>query len=176
MLSTILGIFTSGGFGVIAGLVGSWATKREERKTLELNINHELAMAEIEAKRDAQDQAHSLALADKGMELAQLEGEIAVDTAEMDNVGETIRAQGKSSGNAIVDGILRFVRPLITGYLLVIVTVIGFKLHTLLGGFESLPINDVFELYKHIIYQTVFLTVTAVAWWFGSRGVSKGKK
>ena len=170
MLDIIMGIASSSGLGVIAGLVGSYFTKREERKLAETMNAHERDMAAIDAQRDAADQSHSLAMADKKMDLAQIEGEIASDVAEMDNIAETIKAQSIPSGNQVIDGILRFVRPLITIYLLVILTIITYKLHVLTGGLENLKVDEIFALYKHIIHQTVFLAVTAVAWWFGSRG------
>lgn len=170
MLDIIMGIASSSGLGVIAGLVGSYFTKREERKLAETMNAHERDMAAIDAQREAADQTHSLAMADKKADLAQIEGAIASDIAEMDNISETIRAQSKPSGHPLIDGILRFVRPLITLYLLIVLTIITYKLHTLTGGLENLKDGEIFALYKHIIHQTVFLAVTAVAWWFGSRG------
>jgi len=170
MFETIMGVLGSSGFGVITGLVGSFLAKREERLSMALRFKHENTMMQYELQRDVQDHAHDLDMADKNMEMAETEGQIATDVAEMGNIHETIQAQAKASGIGWLDGILRFVRPVITFYLLVILTIIGFKLHTLVGGLDKLPIAEVFSLYKHIIYQTVFLAVTAVAWWFGSRG------
>jgi len=173
MIETILGIFTSGGFGAITGLVGSFMAKREERKVLELKYAYEKDMAEIDRLREEADRDHDLAMADKQVERAEAEGAIAMDVAEVGLVDAAIQAQAKSSGNKTVDAVLRFVRPAITAYLLVVVTLIGFKLHELTGGLNNLPIAEVFDLYKHIVHQTVFLAVTAVAWWFGSRGVKR---
>lgn len=172
MLELLTGLFTSSGFGVITGLVGSYLSKREERKVLELRFSHENRMAKHDLQRDIQDHAHDLDMADKNMEEATLEGQIATDISEMDNVKSTIISQSKSSGNKVIDGILRFVRPVITAYLLVICTVLAFHLHKLTGGLAMLSTEQVFGLYSYILYQMVFLTVTAVAWWFGSRGQS----
>ena len=170
MLETIMAVLSSSGLGVITGLVGAFMSKREEFKVMQLQYSHEKAMAQYDLQRDVQDNAHDLDMADKNMEMAQTEGQIDTDIAEMGNVAETIKAQGKSSGNPILDGILRFVRPVITFYLLAVLSVIGWKLHSLTGGLDNLPVGDLFTLYKHVIIQTTFLTVTAVAWWFGSRG------
>ena len=172
MLEILSGIMASSGFGVITGLVGSFLTKLEERKLRQAMNAHELEMANIDLQRDKLDHAHDLALADKQMDFAQVEGAIARDLAETNNIAETIKAQARPSGNAIIDGVLRFIRPAITAYLLVIVTILALKLHELTGGLERLDVEELFSLYKHIIYQLVFLTVTAVAWWFGSRGAN----
>ena len=170
MLEVILGLASSSGLGVIAGLVGSFLAKREERKVLELSNAHETNMATIDMERDSRDQAHDLQMADKEMDMAAQEGEIAAEVAELGNISETIKAQSKASGNQLIDGILRFIRPTITFYLLIVLSIIGYQLHGLTDGLEGLGTDKIFALYEYIIHQTVFLTVTAVTWWFGSRG------
>ena len=95
MFSSILSLFTSPGLGAITGLIGSWAAKREERKILEINNGHDLEMAKVDQLRETADHQHSLALADKGIEQAALEGEIAVDIAE--ELVELIRQDGFSN-------------------------------------------------------------------------------
>ena len=169
MIEILSGILASSGFGVLAGGIFTFLDKREERKTREMSNLHEEKMAKIDADRDAADQAHSLALADKQMDLATVEGQIAADVQQGEIRQATVEAQARPSGHPVIDGILRFVRPLITAYLLVVVTIIGVDLHELTGGLESLPPSDVFDLYTHIVYQVVFLAVTATTWWFGSR-------
>ncbi len=169
-------VLASGGLGAIVGGVFSWVQKREERKNLELELAHEKEMANIDRLREEADQKHALALADKGMEQAALEGQIATDVADAELREATVTAQAMPSGHPLIDGVLRFVRPVITLYLLAIVSIIGANLHSLTGGLEALPSEDLFQLYTHIVQQTVFLAVTAVTWWFGARGVSSGKQ
>lgn len=173
MLSAILGIFTSGGFGAVTGLVGAFMSKREERKVLELNCKTEVALARIDADRETADHAHSLKMFDMKLDETELEGNIATDVAEMGNVKASIIAQSQPSGVPWIDGVLRFVRPAITGYLLIMCTIIAVKMDTIVGGLESLSTTEVFSLYVYIIESLVFLTTTAVAWWFGSRGMKR---
>ena len=121
----------------------------------------------------AADQAHSIALADKGMELAEVEGDIARDVQAGEIFRDTIHAQSAASGHPLIDGALRFVRPLLTVYLLGVLSYLGISLHLIVGGLETLPQNELISMYKHVIEQIVFMAVTATFWWFGVRGVSK---
>jgi len=81
MLDAILGIASSSGLGAIVGLVGSWMAKREQRKLDELNNAHEISMAEIDLRRDEAESKQALAMADKQIEQAQAESEIASEVA-----------------------------------------------------------------------------------------------
>ncbi len=55
-------------------------------------------------------------------------------------------------------------------YLLAIATMATIKLNGFVGGREALK---TIELYQDVINQILFLTATAVTWWFGSRLSSK---
>jgi hypothetical protein len=172
MLEAILGIASSSGLGAIVGLFGSYLTKRENRKAAELNNIHEKDMAIIDLQRDAAESAQALQMADKKIEQAQAEAEIASEVSAGVAFNTSQLIANKPSGVAWVDALRSLMRPLITIYLLVIVTFIAYNLHKLLGGLETLEKASLFGLYTHIINQAVFLTVTAVLWWFGSRGTN----
>jgi len=169
MLDAILGIASSSGLGAIVGLVGSWMAKREQRKLDELNNAHEISMAEIDLRRDEAESKQALAMADKQIEQAQAESEIASEVAAGEAFSLSQETANKSSGVQWVDGIRSLMRPVITIYLLIVVTYITYNIHQTLGGLNALGTSDLYSLYSHIINQTVFLAVTATLWWFGSR-------
>tara|TARA_R110002096_G_scaffold174100_1_gene349821 strand:+ start:695 stop:1219 length:525 start_codon:yes stop_codon:yes gene_type:complete len=169
MLDAIIGIASSSGLGAIVGLVGSYMAKREQRKLDEMNNVHDVRMAKIDMERDAAESAQALQMADKQIEQSQAEAEIASEVSAGEAFTASQLMANQASGVTWVDGLRSLMRPLITIYLLVIVTYITANLHTSLGGLDALAQADLFKLYTHIINQTVFLTVTAVLWWFGSR-------
>ena len=169
MLEAILGIASSSGLGALVGLAGSFLAKREQRKLNEMNNAHELSMAKVDIERDAAESVQALAMADKQIEHAQAEAEIASEVSAGEAFTASQKGGNKKSGVKFVDGVRALMRPLITLYLLIVVTLISYNLHLLLEGMEALNIDELYALYKHIINQTVFLTVTAVLWWFGSR-------
>jgi len=48
-----------------------------------------------------------------------------------------------------------------------------FETHQMINGLESIPITKLYALYANMINQLLFLTITAVSWWFMSRGTSR---
>jgi len=189
MLETILGIASSAGLGSIVGVVGGWITKRENRKSDQQRFVHDLALANIDLQQDQMAHTHALALADKGMESSQLEGQIAIDIAESEGAiaiqkveaeafASSVAIQLKMTGIKLVDGIRYLMRPVITVYLLTATTYFMFATHKTIDGLTSIPVDDLYSLYANMINQLLFLTITAVSWWFMSRGtprVSNGK-
>lgn len=174
-METLLSILTSTGLGGIIGVVGSWLTKREERKNLQLQYDHDIKMAEIQKEEARAEAEHELAMADKQIERAQVEGEIAIGQEEMEAFKEGLKEQGKTYGIKIVDAVRGLMRPVITIYLLIIATMVAIKINSLVGGLQSINVDELLIQYKSVIDQMLFLTATAVTWWFGSRPSSQRK-
>ncbi|MFB1001959.1 MAG: hypothetical protein QMC22_05410 [Pseudomonadales bacterium] len=172
-MEALLSILTSTGAGGIIGVVGSWLTKREERKNTQLQFERDVKMAEIRKDEAKIEADHELALADKQIERAQVEGSVAIDQAEIEAFTEGLKEQSKTYGIKAVDGIRGLMRPLITVYLLVIATLLTLKINQLVGGLDSLEMSELKGIYDNVINQMLFLTATAVTWWFGSRPSSQ---
>ena len=171
MLSTILDLFASGGvmniFGALSGLVGGWLAKRELRKTMEVSNAHEQVMANIDLKRDELQYQQTLGIMDKKVELAQAEGQIQDDIRSADAFVESMKG-GRLS--AFGEGVKSAVRPIITGVLLYVTWEIYNETSILIGGLDGLEVAKLQELFIYIVQAIIFLTITAVSWWFASRG------
>ena len=172
-MEALLSILTSTGAGGIIGVVGSWLTKREERKNIQLQFERDVKLAEIRKDEAKIEADHELALADKQIERAQVEGSVAIDQAEVEAFSKGLKEQSKTYGIKAVDGIRGLMRPLITVYLLVIATLLTLKINQLVGGLDSLEMSELKGIYDNVINQMLFLTATAVTWWFGSRPSSQ---
>lgn len=169
VISSIVDIASSGGLGAIVGAVGGIWSKIEERKTLALSLKRDFAMASLRQKELLSEQQHELAMADKEVRRAEVEGELVVQQIETQGFVESIKQQGKMVGIPIVDGIRSLMRPVITVFLLTLTTILFFQLHDMVDGLESVPPETILAIYITIIKQIIFLTVTATAWWFASR-------
>lgn len=169
MIGTLADLFASSGLGAIVGLLGSWLTKREERRNLELKLTHDIKMADIRKQEAAFEFEHELAMADKQVERAQAEGEIARDVAEMDAFREGLKEQQLIYKIKWVDAIRGLMRPVITIYLLLLATLVATKIGSITGGLGALDKTVMETLYSDTIAQIFFLVTTAVTWWFGSR-------
>jgi hypothetical protein len=172
-MEALLSILTSTAAGGIIGVVGSWLTKREERKNIQLQFERDVKLAEIRKDEAKIEADHELALADKQIERAQVEGSVAIDQAEIEAFTHGLKEQSKNYGIKVVDGIRGLMRPLITVYLLVIATLLTLKINQLVGGLDSLEMSELKGIYDNVINQMLFLTATAVTWWFGSRPSSQ---
>ncbi|MDG1293456.1 MAG: hypothetical protein P8O99_05045 [Pseudomonadales bacterium] len=172
-MEALLSILTSTGAGGIIGVVGSWLTKREERKNIQLQFERDVKLAEIRKDEAKIEADHELALADKQIERAQVEGSVAIDQAEVEAFTEGLKEQSKTYGIKAVDGIRGLMRPIITVYLLIIATLLTLKINQLVGGLDSLELSELKGIYDNVINQMLFLTATAVTWWFGSRPSSQ---
>ena len=176
MIEGLVSIFSSSGLGAIVGLFGSWLTKREERRNMELKYEYDVKMAEIRKSEAALEFNHELALADKQIERAQVEGEIQRDVGELNAFTQGLKEQQLMYNVKFVDAIRGLMRPLITIYLLVIGTYVAINIGGYVGGIESAITGpEMIEMYKDTIGQVMFLLTTAVTWWFGSRPSSLRK-
>lgn len=168
MLETLLGILASGGTGAIVGLIGSIAAKWLDLKVLKEKLTVEVKMAEIRTRELELEQSHALALADKEIDKAEVEGKITLDVAEMQAFAESQKAQAIRYGG-VVDSIRGLMRPVITLFLLIASTWILYLVWQMVGGLQALDQDELLALFKSQIDAMTFLTMTAVTWWFGSR-------
>lgn len=173
MLETILGLFSSSAFGAITGLIGSYLTKIEERKNLELKYNFDLKMADIRLKETTIENTHQIAIADKQMEKSKIEGEIKIEEGELASFKDSINIGNQNTGNTIIDGIRSLMRPLITTYLLIVSSILTVLVWNLVDGLDSLPKEELISILQHVIYSVMSLTSMAVCWWYGARSSSK---
>lgn len=74
-----------------------------------------------------------------------------------------------------LDFVRGLVRPVLTWYLCTLTTIIYFKAERLIEGDFLLP-TMAFDLANQIINTVLYLTVTCVCFWFGSRGNKAPKK
>jgi len=169
MIPLILSVLTSSGFGAITGLVGSFLTKNEERKSDKQKLDHDLEMAKIRKEEAQLEFNHELAMADKQIERAQTEGQIQTDIAEVSAFAKSLDEQKKTYGIKWVDAIRGIMRPLITFYLLGIATFVVVEIWGLSGGLNQIPGEEISSMFKDVISNIMFLVTTAVTWWFGSR-------
>ena len=160
----LVDIFTSGGLGAVTGLVGGLLTKHIERKEKSNERNYLLKKQELNIKELELEQAHELDMADKEVERAKVEGDIKIEHAEVGAFTESQKTMGP------LTGALRWVRPAITFFLLIGSTILTVIVWNKVDGLENFTPEQLTGLLWEMIMTILFLTVTAVTWWFGSRG------
>ena len=165
----LVDIFSSGGLGAITGLVGGWLAKKEARKMRELEFEIEKENRKYDLAELKLEHTQQLTIQQLDIELAELEGDMEIASTEADAFLQSIKEQGKSTGNAIFDGFKSMVRPFITFWLLFELSMLSSELAELTGGLKNLPIVDLSTMYLSVVNAIIFLATTATGWWFASR-------
>ena len=151
MFEIIASVSSGGATGIIGsaiGTVGRFLEKKQELKQMKLEFDQELQLQELQitARKD------------------ELESEQAIVQVQADSDIKTASyAHDASYGIAtpIIASILRFVRPVLTFGLL------GFS------GYIFFSVQEDPTVVRELSNQIMFLTTTAVAWWFGDRSLRK---
>lgn len=181
-LSSILGSVVSGG---VTGVIGSAITGVMSYKDKQLQYKHELDM-ELAARETMRLEYEQKA------KVAVIEGDAAVEKAEVEAFAESIRADKAtySAGIAfdkvrggwiyamlmvIVDFLRGIIRPATTILFIVMTFVMYFSLNRRVSIAGSDP-KAVMELFGQVVTVVLYLATTTVCWWFGARGISKSVK
>lgn len=162
MLETLLsGAVT----GFLGGIVNSIYAYKSKKLDIELNNSkyaHELEMRKIaaEATVEVEDsKAFKEALTNEPKKY--YDGHDYTDKQRWLMIG--------------LDFVRGAVRPILTWYLCILTTLVYFKAERLLNGDVILP-GMAFDLVNQIINTILYLTVTCICFWFGSRGNKAPKK
>ena len=97
-----------------------------------------------------------------------------VELAEMTLRSNSYSHDKATYGGGFVDGLRGLMRPVITLYFAIIMTVIAYQLMKLNNGQWVNP-TEAQAMLREVINAIIFLTTTAVTWWFGSRPSNRGK-
>jgi len=152
----MFGVISSVLTGGATGLIGSLLSKGigifeagQKRKDKALEYEQELKLLDRQA----------------ALKTAETENELAIANAETAaSLREASYSHDSSMGKPhrwVVD-VLRLVRPVLTGFLLILVGGIYFT-------------TDDFAMKAGVIDSVLFMTSSAVTWWFGDRSL-QGKK
>lgn len=159
MLEALLGMGVSALGGGVTGLLGagvkmlfSWLGDREKRAMRREEMEHERTLRKMDLEA--------------GDKIAERDYRREVEVA-----AEETRQASYGFANVTgpvwkaVSSIVSLMRPAITIYLLVAFSFLGW---TLLRG-APIPYVDTPKFVNEVVNGLVYLTVTAVTWWFGDR-------
>ena len=201
MLDALVGLFTgigTGGLSAIAGgltgFIGSFFQRRHELELKRLDLEekkserqHDLDLMDREVQNalklsEAKLDEIALAGENEGMKAslaADLAG-AAYSAAWKDKLGSGKLGSGLAAVIAFLLGCVDVargaVRPVITVYLVVKTMQIWEDVLKIGGGMQGLGQEVCRALALSIVNMILYLTCTAVGWWFGTRGSAVVKK
>lgn len=163
-------LLTGPGVAGITGLIGGTVAKLFEAKAKREELRFEERMRELDIEEAKFERDHEIAMADKQVERAKVESDLAIEQSEL-------KAFTVSQESNKVEGLLRFVRPAITFYLLLAVSILFGLVWFAVDGLAAFNKAELHMLLQQMIEAALYLTIMCVGWWFGSRGgnINKGK-
>jgi len=174
MLEIIGAIFGGGATGLLGSIinsVGDYFKMKAQNKHEEFMAKIETRHLEMEIKRDVtiakQEATARMEVADAETQAASYEGDKRAYLP-----AEAVKSNtGIAWLMALVDFFRGLVRPVLTVYLSVVVYLIYMQTKEItdatVGG--AMTPDQAYELMKTITLGLLYLTFTAVGWWFGSR-------
>lgn len=171
-IGEVLGMGASVASGGVLGLVGSLAGKvgqffqaKQERKSKQMDYDHELKLLEMQQSQASREDLHEVEMLETQGSYSGLEASINAE-ASIQQV------------STWVNNLRSLTRPVLTFSLVGIVT---WMFIVLMGAVQTgtdnalvglLGQTAVIEILTYIIYSVVFSASTAIVWWFGDRALT----
>ena len=178
MLETLLSGAVTGFLGGVVGKVFDYKSKKldKELSILKFNQEVELRKVDLELMKEEWNQR---------IKVATVEAEAKVEVADSAAFNTSLTVEPKKyydgpySGKqawlmVAVDFLRGIIRPFLTIYLCLLTTLIYIQAKGLLTMDIILP-GMAYSLVEQIINTVLYLCVTVVCWWFGSRGTKAPK-
>jgi len=184
-IGNAIGGVVSGG---LTGLIGIGVQRVFEYKSKQLDVQiqaqqqaHEVAMKEADAKIMAQEWAART-------QVAQIQATAQVDAEDAKGFSAALTSEPQRYADAtklnsaqewimvFLDFVRGMVRPTLTLYLCVLTTLIYFQARQLIGSTQGLTVEQAVGLVTYIVNTVLYLTVTAVTFWFGTRNKERAPK
>lgn len=184
MLQGLIAALLGPGSGILTGLFGTGIQGVLKYFGDKQRFAHELAMRGKDI--EAMEKEHALRLREAEVKYAGERDLAEVDLQKAEaQAAADIRSASYANDKAtywnpqatgwigillaLVDVFRGTIRPGLTAYLVIIVSVFGFSIwmHTAISA------SDATEMLARILMSLLFLTETAVTWWFGSQAIQK---
>lgn len=182
-LGGALGVVTSIMSGGLTGILGAglqrfadFKNKQQDIEILKLKGSQDLAMRELDGKLMNQEWANRLQVTSVEAEARKDVADSEAFKAAMWKEPDRYSAKGTQSGWLVALDVFRgIIRPGLTLYLCALTTMMYLECQALIKTYGMvMDSNQVFDIYSLIINTVLYLTTTAVLFWFGTR--NKGKQ
>lgn len=177
MLETILGIFGSGGFGSIVGLVGGFMNRKLDLEVKKLELSAKAAEREHDLARMDKEKDFMLAemgqknrIADKELEGEKVKADAEVEVAGYGALAESYKFAAPTPADGLVDKASKAVRPLLTLLFFVFTCIIFWQVQQLVDALQVAPTPEqVLKIYVTLIEWALFQAGVCIGWWFAMR-------
>lgn len=165
MLTFILSLLNSSGFGSFLGLAGGLLNRWADYKFRQQDKEFELLRMDKEKEFMIAESEHRL-------KVVTVEAEGRVEEAAYNAMQESYGFAAPTREDGIIDAISKLVRPLLTVLFFVFSVYVFYRINLLLVESNSsgeLTSQQVLELWKQCIEWVLFQAGVSIGWWFANR-------
>lgn len=169
LLETVLSLVSGGA----TGLLGSVISRVADFKLEKMRGEHKLLMVDKETEQMKLESEYKITVVNRESEAAE---DVAASQAlsasyQADSASYLAAATGKVSAffMGFVDFMRGIIRPGMTIYLTILTTIIAMQLHSIIDWADTLSPQELYATWREVINTVLYLTTSAVLWWFGSR-------
>jgi len=170
MLDIILGIFGSGGFGSLLGIVGGYFNRKLDIQGRKLEIEDKVNDRAHELVKMEKEVLLMKAESDYKIQIATTEADALVEKAGYEAMKESYNFAKTSSEDGLVDKFSRAVRPSLTLAFFLFSVAIFYQVTSFIYSSNlSLKPEEILKLWILIIEWVLFQSGVCIGWWFAMR-------
>ena len=162
-MSAVLSLLASPIFGSITGFLGSWLTKKEERKLKELDYKHAEVMAQMKNQQE-------ILVAEKKLAGVIEEGKIVIQSEEMKAF---TASQEKSS--TFGEKVKNMMRAALICYVSLVCGLLTCMIYRQIGGLDAMSTAALVSLFGETVSMFFYMFSLGYSWFYGIRGSSSQK-
>lgn len=163
MVTLILGLLSSAGFGSIIGLVGGIVNRLIDLKAKGLDQSHELKKMDKERELIKEEY-------EGRKQVVTIEGEAKVESAAYDAMAASYSFAAPNSKDGWVDKVSKIIRPFLTVAFFFFTIYVFYKINTLMVEVKVTPSpEELLNIWKAVIEWILFQAGVTIGWWFANR-------
>lgn len=163
MLTLLISLFGSSGFGALLGIAGGLANRYMDQRSKAADQSFELQKMDKEAAIMKEEWAGRV-------QVAGIEAEGKIEAAAYGAMASSYGFAATDRSDGLVDKVSKVLRPLLTFLFFCATIYIFVEVSALVEELQLRPsTEEVWSLYKYIIYWIFFQAGTAIGWWFAMR-------
>lgn len=174
MISTILGLFGSSGFGGLLGILGGIANRWLDLKTKKMDMELQGMKFQHELNMRDKDREMLITEWEQRSKVAAIEAEKEIEVAGYDALGKSYDADKATYGIVWIDSIRGAIRPVLTALLTIAALAINFVLlDKLVSVWDTIDNTQRLALTTTAAEWVLFQASIAIGWWFAHRPSSR---
>lgn len=163
MLTLILGLLSSAGFGSIIGLIGGIVNRLIDLKAKTINQSHELAKMDKERELIKEEY-------EGRKQVVTIEGAAKVEASAYDAMAASYSFAAPTANDGWVDKVSKIIRPFLTVAFFFFTIFVFYKINSMMMEIGVKPEErEVIKMWMAIIEWVLFQAGVTIGWWFANR-------